>query len=50
MGHRSALDVAAHRGEPRTEPSDDVEAVQHVAGVGQAASTEACDEVRDHVR
>ena len=32
----AALDVAAHRGEPRTEPSDDVEAVQHVAGTGQA--------------
>ena len=32
---RAALDVAADRGEPRREPSDDTEAVQHVAGVAQ---------------
>ena len=32
---RAALDVAADRGEPRTEPSDHVEAVQHVAGLWQ---------------
>ncbi len=31
----SALDVAAHRGQPGVEPSDDVEPVKHMAGVGQ---------------
>ena len=31
----SALDVAADLGEPGREPSDDVEAVQHVAGVAE---------------
>ena len=31
----AALDVAAHSGEPGCEPSDDMEAVQHVAGVAQ---------------
>ena len=30
-GGLSALDVSAHRGEPRREPSDHVEAVQHMA-------------------
>ena len=31
----AALDVAAHRGEPGLEPSDDVEPVQDVAGVAE---------------
>ena len=31
----AAMDVAAHRGEPRAEPSDHTEAVQHVAGAAQ---------------
>ena len=31
----AALDVAADLGEPGREPSDDVEAVQHVAGVAE---------------
>ena len=31
----SALDVAAHLGERGREPSDDVEAVQHMAGVAE---------------
>jgi len=34
----SALDVAAHRGEPGTEPSDDMEPVQHVTGVAQVGA------------
>ena len=33
----AALDVAAHRGQPGGEPADDVEAVQHVAGVAHVA-------------
>jgi len=32
----AALDVAAHRGGPRLEPSGDVEPVQHAPGVSQA--------------
>ena len=32
---RPALDIAADLGEPGREPSDDVEAVQHVAGVAE---------------
>ena len=32
---RAALDVAADLGEPGREPSDDVEAVQHMAGVSE---------------
>jgi len=32
----SALDVAAHRGEPRPEPPDDMEAVKHMARARQA--------------
>ena len=32
---RAALDVTADLGEPSGEPSDDMEAVQHVAGVAQ---------------
>ncbi len=35
---RAALDVAAHRGQPGTEPSDDVEPVQHMTGVGQTGT------------
>ena len=31
----SALDVAAHLGEPGREPSDDMEPVQHMAGVAE---------------
>ena len=31
----AALNVAAHRGESGTEPSDDVEPVEHVARLGQ---------------
>ena len=31
----AALDVAAHRGKPRLEPSDDVEAVKHMAGMSE---------------
>ena len=31
----SALDVAAHRGQPGGEPSDDVEPVQHMTRLGQ---------------
>ena len=31
----AALDVAAHLGEPGREPSDDMEPVQHMAGVAQ---------------
>ena len=31
----AALDVAAHRGELRTEPSDDTEAVKHMTRVWQ---------------
>ena len=38
---RAALDVAADLGEPGREPSDDVEAVQHVAGVPEVASMAA---------
>ena len=31
----AALDVAAHLGEPGREPSDDMEPVQHMAGVSE---------------